>query len=193
MSQGNLTYFTVDRFGNSNSSLALNGGWTQIPAGVYFDTPEFTISVWVYPQQVGSYSRVINFGNSSTSTASNIVLRFDSDSDKSPALNIINSAGSSIGVCFSSEPLLNAEWQFLAATFNGTFESIYINGNLTGSVNVSTYILPSTNRLNNYIGKSFSSYHGFSSSYLDDLRFYNKSLTQEEIIQLMNQNDSKGK
>jgi len=28
MAQGNATYFTLDRFGNENSSLTLNGGWT---------------------------------------------------------------------------------------------------------------------------------------------------------------------
>ena len=63
MIQGNLTSFTSDRFNNPNSALALNGGWTQIPSGIYFDTPEFTISVWVYPSSVGSSSRIIDFGN----------------------------------------------------------------------------------------------------------------------------------
>jgi len=38
-----------------------------------------------------------------------------------------------------------------------------------------------------FIGKSNWDFHGFSSSYLDDLRFYNRSLTQIEIQQLMNQ------
>ena len=46
MTQGILTKFVEDRFCNPNSALALNGGWTQVPPGVYFDTPEFTI--WVY-------------------------------------------------------------------------------------------------------------------------------------------------
>jgi hypothetical protein len=53
MTQGSLTSFTMDRFGNANSALALNGGWTQVPAGVYFDSIEFTISVWVYPNECG--------------------------------------------------------------------------------------------------------------------------------------------
>ena len=63
MMQGNLTSFTADRFGCSNSALALNGGWTRVPSGIYFNTPEFTISVWVWPQLIGSFARVINFGN----------------------------------------------------------------------------------------------------------------------------------
>ena len=31
MTQGSLTSFAADRFGNVNSALALNGGWTQVP------------------------------------------------------------------------------------------------------------------------------------------------------------------
>jgi len=38
------------------------------------------------------------------------------------------------------------------------------------------------------IGKSNWLTDGYSSLYLDDLRFFNKSLNQEEIIQLMKQN-----
>jgi hypothetical protein len=63
MTQGNLTSFTTDRFGNENSALALNGGWTQVPSGVYFDTPEFSVSVWIYPQNAESWSRVFDFAN----------------------------------------------------------------------------------------------------------------------------------
>jgi hypothetical protein len=64
MTQGNATNFTLDRHGKENSALALNGGWTQVPPGIYFDNPELTISVWVYPQQVGLNSKVIDFSNS---------------------------------------------------------------------------------------------------------------------------------
>ena len=46
MTQGSLTSFIEDRFGNVNSALALNGGWTQIPSGSYFNTSEYSITVW---------------------------------------------------------------------------------------------------------------------------------------------------
>ncbi len=38
MTQWNFTSFTADRFGNVNSALALNGEWTQVPNGYYFNT-----------------------------------------------------------------------------------------------------------------------------------------------------------
>jgi hypothetical protein len=181
--QGNLTAFIEDRFCNPNSALALNGGWAQVPPGIYFDAPEFTITVWIYPQQVSHYSNVIDFG------PNYIILRLDSGSNNLPALNIQNNNGS-IGLCKSSKALLNGEWQMLAATFNGSFQSIYINGKLTCSLGISSYNLPAIYRLNNYIGKSHIASVGYSWSYFDELRFYNKSLNEMEISQLMNHNQT---
>ena len=193
MTQGNATYFTFDRFGNENSSLALNGGWTQVPPGIYFDTQEFTISVWVYPKQVGYLSRIIDFGNKLASKYSdNIILRLDSDSLEKPALNIVDGTGNSKGECKSVKVLIKNEWQLLTATFNRSLESFFINGELTCNKSIN-YALPKITRLYNYIGKSYNPSHKYSWSFIDDLRFFNKSLTQEEILELMNQNDSIGK
>ena len=66
MTQGVNTSFAQDRFGNLNSALALNGGWAQVPPGVYFESSEFSISVWVYPYLVNSYARAIDFGQLNT-------------------------------------------------------------------------------------------------------------------------------
>ena len=103
-----------------------------------------------------------------------------------PAFRIANGLNI-IGECRSSKALLNGEWQMLTATFNGSLESIYINGKLTCSLAVSSYTLPVMTRSYNYIGKSYHTTDGYSWSYIDDLRFYNKSLNEMEIIQLFNQ------
>jgi hypothetical protein len=187
MTQGNFTYFTTDRFGCEESSLALNNGWTQVPSGFYFDTPEFTMSVWVYTLNVGNSARVIDFGNYQTPTlgSNNIILSFGV-ADNKPALNIFNATGTGItNPCISSQALEIGSWQFLTASFNGTQISVYINGNLTCTKSVS-YSLPYIMRTNNYIGKPYDQTYSYSNSHLDDLRFYNKSLTQEEISTLMN-------
>jgi len=69
--------FATDRFGNPNSSLNLNGGSTRIPGGVYFDSREFTISVWVYPKGVKNHSRIIDFSPVLNSYENRIFLVFD--------------------------------------------------------------------------------------------------------------------
>jgi hypothetical protein len=181
MSQGNLTLFTTDRFGNENSALALNYGWTQVPPGIYFDTPEFTISVWVYPQSVGLHARVIDFAN--LPSLDNVILMLDSNNIRLPGLIIYND-NSSVNQVTSSQPLELNQWQLLTATFNGTLMMIYINGSLTG---LQTFIseMRSFSRSNCFVGQSNKNDNSYSSSYLDELRLYNKSLNETEISYLM--------
>ena len=186
MTQGNLTSFIEDRFGCLNSALALNGGWSQVPSGVYFDSPEFTISVWILPQQVGYWARMIDFGNGAP--LENLFLSLSDGTNRKPQFSFF-SGGSAIINAGSTQNLTLDEWQFLAVTFNETTSSIYLNGTLTAQVSGS-YSLPTLNRTNCYIGKSNWYWDGYSSSYLDDLRFYNKSLTHIEIISLMVMNQT---
>jgi hypothetical protein len=100
-------FFTLDIFGNENSALALNGGWTQLPPGIYFDTQEFTLLVWV--QQVGFKGRVLEFSPFLT-PSHNIIPRLDSGYNNQPGLNIIDDTGNSIGGCQSNQALSNATW-----------------------------------------------------------------------------------
>ena len=89
----------------------------------------------------------------------------------------------SLGQAISNQILYLNQWQLITATFNSTDFCLYLNGTLTADL---SKILTPTKivRSNCYIGKS-NWPDGYSSSYLDDLRFYNKSLTQKEILDLM--------
>ena len=185
MTQGFNTSFVEDRFGNENSALALNGGWTQVQPGVYFNTPGFTISVWVLPQMVGTWSRVIDFGNGAPSD--NVVLTLDSGTNKIPILAV--DIGTIYGKVYSSQSLTLNNWQHLAASFDGIQMKIFINGTLMSETDypVKGSLMPtSLNRTYCYVGKSNWANNGFSFSFLDDLRFYNKSLSQSEINEVMN-------
>jgi hypothetical protein len=189
MQQGSATTFTSDRFGNVNSALSLNGGWTQVMSGIYFNTIQFSISAWVYPQNVGIWSRVIDFGNGIASD--NIFLSLDSGNNLIPGFWICI-GGSCSNQLYSSQPLVTNTWQFVTVTFNGITMSIYLNGIFTNSMAISFISLPKVSRTNNYIGQSnFMAYgDAYSSSYIDELRFYNISLTQIQIQNLMNQQDT---
>ena len=184
MTQGNLTSFTSDRFGCVDSALALNGGWTQVPSGVYFDTPEFTISVWILPRQVDSWARIIDFGPTDF-----IYLGFI-ETLLQPFFELISGVSQHELTLISSQLLQQDTWQFIAITFDGKSARFYLGGQMTSEFN-NNHSLPSITRLNCYIGKSNVPVNGtfhYSFSYLDDLRFFNKSLTQKEINDLMNQN-----
>ena len=177
--------FTSDRFGNANSALALNFGYAQVTNGIFFDTTEFTISVWVYPQSVGRWARVMDFYEKDNYGIAygNIILSLDSSMifrNRIPVFQISNDKVT------SSKELVEYRWQFLTATFNGALMSIYINGNLMGSQSV-TVSTPLMNTSYNFIGESWNNLvDGVSKTYLDDLRFYKKSLSANEIKNLMN-------
>jgi hypothetical protein len=184
MTQGDLARYASDRFGCADSALDLNGGWTQVPEGFYFDTSEFTISVWVYPQQVGKWARVVDLSNTWLGIPrDNVIISLDSDGKPFPTFSIFKGAQGE--ALISNISLIENKWQFLAVTFNGTTMSIYINGIMTG-INSFAYPMPKIIRKINNIGKSWNSRDGKSLSYLDDLRFFNISLSQEEIVNLMN-------
>jgi hypothetical protein len=183
MAQGSSTSFVADRFGNVNSALALNGGWTQIPQGIYFNTSEFTVSVWVYPMSVGSYSRIIDFGNGPN--ADNIIFSLTQSNSLQPLFQFYTGLDLFLTTISNIQITLN-QWQFLTVTFNGTNARIYSNGILIGESNTQNNIRTlNLSRSNCFIGKSNWAENDYSHSYLDDLRFYNKSLTQEQINELM--------
>jgi uncharacterized protein len=186
MTQGNSTTFTLDRFGNNNSALSLSGGWTQVPAGIYFDTPEFTISVCVYPKQIGSWSRVIDFANGQALQG----IRFPFNIGGNDCFpSVVIEYTSNIRVDSPQQCALN-QWNLLTATFDGRAMKIYINGSLTATNTLSSNIvMPRLTRTQNYVGKSNWNGDGYSYSFIDELRFYNKSLTQSQIFELMLLND----
>ena len=83
----------------------------------------------------------------------------------------------------SPVPLMSSQWQLLIVTFNMNQTNIYIDGSLKKRLNIS-YLPKMVSRNKNYIGKSNWPRDGVSDSLLDDLRFYNKSLNQTEILDL---------
>ncbi len=114
MTQGNLTTFVEDRFGNTKSALALNGGWTQVPPGFYFDTPEFSISLWVRPQKMNDFSRIIDFGTGEY--LDNLVFSLSQSSSLKPYLDIYNESTLEIRAV-SSQCLSVGQWEFFFVDF----------------------------------------------------------------------------
>ena len=188
MSQGSITTsFTFDRFGYPNSALSLNGGFTKTPPGYYFNSTQFSVAVWVYPsQQIGIWARIFDFANPGSSPNQIIQMSISSYVTNNPAFVIYDQTTSTLSVNTQSQITLEQnKWHFLTATSNGSLLSLYVNGTLAASSHLSIQI-PKVQRVNNFFGKSNWPNDGYSSSYLDDIRFYNISLTQTQIIDLMN-------
>jgi hypothetical protein len=130
---------------------------------------------------------VIDFGNGGGSDSIFLALSFGNNKSLQPYLTILNGP-TTIFQPISNQSLLLGQWQFLVATFNGTNARVYLNGGLKADkYNESSKFQTNISRSMCYIGKSNTYPIGYSWSYIDELRLYNKSLTQEDIYDLMNQ------
>ena len=179
MTPGNLTTLTSDRRGNLNAALSLNGGYTNVPPGVYFNSA-FTITVWIYAQQLSYYTRVLDFGNGLNDC---IIFSLSSQFTGKPCF-VLMSGPNYLYECKSSTVITLNTWTFTVISFSGSAVSIYMNGVRTCLLNSNA--MPSNLiRVNNYVGKSNSVLDGYSYSILDDLRIYNRSLSSAEINNLM--------
>lgn len=178
LAQSAAIAFTSDRYGNANSALDLNGAYLTAPAGVYFNTPQISVTFWVYPRsQVNSAARVFDFG--SGSAADNIMIFIYYAYSSQPGFRLYSGSAILLTV-ISSQSLVQNEWQFVAVTFDGATANIYLNGTLTGTTTISSYTLANIVRTSNLVGKGNWN-DGLSYSYLDDISFFNASLTQEQV------------
>ncbi len=78
-------------------------------------------------------------------------------------------------------------WDFLTVTCDGYYLKAYLNGIISQTFAFSAYFVP-TNSIRDlsYIGYGDNSF--LSSSFIDDLQIYKRSLNQTEIIAIMNAN-----
>ena len=184
------TSFTTDRFGNANCALNLNNGYTNVPAGYYFSTPQYSVSVWIHPaSSIGQWSRLLDFTSAlgQKNDEFGIILNQGSPGNN-PSFQITTTSGSTNNVALhSTKAFTLSKWQLLVMTYDSTGLKAYINGSLLSLSGTLTYTPYRVLRSFNYVGKSCSSSDPYTLSYLDDLKFYNISLTSAQIMELVNE------
>ena len=188
----NTISFNTDRFGNPNEALDLINGYVFLTPGYFFTSPQFSISLWIYTNGWSPMNSVIlDFGNANANANANsflddIILNLVDTDLIGPIVQIYNSSTLVVNGK-SSIGLLAGQWHLFTVTYDGVTVSIYINGLLTSSVQQS-YSLPVIMRMNNYFGaSSMNKYqNSYSPTRIDDIRFYNISLTLNQILNIMN-------
>ena len=185
--QGSNVALTLDRYGQSNSALSLSNGFYKVPPGVYFSGSQLTIMAWVKVRSYKSCSRLVDFGNGANQD--NIVLTLDHLTNGKPYLNFF--LGTNVSAGFSTKELNLNQWQHLACVLSSPYYSIYIDGietTLPGSkISLALFNLAKVNRTSNFIGRSNWGDPN-SDAIFDDLKFFNRALTQKEIQFEMNNN-----
>ena len=184
--QGDTTFSSFGRHGGSAFFDGIND-WIQIPDSPALDgMSQFTFKAWIYDSSTDSNPRGIAAKRVSTSTTgyawsvfrwNNRYLYFD-----------IGSTGDrhSSGVAIPSN-----EWIHITVTFNGSAPSaqrkkFYYNGELVATTTSSQTTIPRRVGVPMTIGILNPSYGASWNGYIDNVRIWNKTLTEDEIKFMFN-------
>jgi hypothetical protein len=182
MYNGYNVEFVKDRFGNPNSAIRFSDGYYQLPSSFYFKG-DFTISLWLKINVLVPNSRILAFSRDNYNDAVSLILyQYSSNYPLKPQLTIGSSGYSSNLI--PPFDLVRGQWMHLVCTLSGTTGSFYINGMLVDQSN-DMYIPRNNSRTSNFIGKDGYYSYGNLWSDLDDLRIYDRALSQTEIYDLL--------
>ncbi|MFA5077461.1 MAG: LamG-like jellyroll fold domain-containing protein, partial [Candidatus Micrarchaeia archaeon] len=173
---------------NGTGGYLFSSGNITVPDNddLEFDKP-FSITGWVNPSDISS--QFVNYlVTKGSGSASGFYLGFVG-SDASTCGGVDGAVyiwnGSSL---FCSNTTLTTDaWTFIAATFNGSNTSIYIDGILENSDNAIVYGANAYNLLLGIRNDGSWQYNG----YMDQFAYWNRSLTSQEVSALyQNRSDS---
>jgi len=178
-----MTFELNSTTGKFGSALTFDGMGDHIKlnSSVITPGPGFSVCLWAYPTAVGSWARLIDFGNGSG--ANNLLLaRYSTTNDLVFESYNGSSGGGSVRATNAIE--LN-KWQFFAATLDASGNvKIYKNGVVVASGKSAA--LTKVNRTRCYIGRSNWSSDAYYQGAMDDIRIFNAVLTEQQIQNLMN-------
>ena len=173
--------FAVDRFGVANEALDLNVGYTQVPPGVYLNAAVFSITMWLNLKTVSAnYLSILEVA--APSLGDYLVLAFNYGGTMHLEIYENNIQ---VALADSTLALAHDKWQLVSITYDGASIIVYINDKSANTVTFIGFSTSSINFTSNFIGHSNKIANAYGKFYLDDLRFYNTSLTAEQISSLL--------
>ena len=165
---------TTDRFGNANKAYNFNGLSTKIDIGSIANTLIFSISAFVSLNEMKRYNTIIYKGGSAIK---NFEFRLDS-----AYLSASIGNGTTWLEAWNLTDIALNNWNNVTYTYDGYSIRLFFNGILIREFNATGYLFDNSNV---YIGSrdvfSWPDLQFTFNGKLDDIRIYNRALTQEEI------------
>ena len=184
-----------DRFGKKNSAYNFNGlatsNSTVIVRDQFIDVPNFiynfqnkiTISLWAltYPTNYGNFLQ-----RRTNNTIDFAVSNYAGIDGQTPGPNKITCNFGTIGGVTGSTLIAYNTWHNYTYEYDGSSLKLYLDGVLDGQQSASGLISNNTTTMNigRYIYYGGSTYYFYFNGVMDDIRFYNRVLTQTEITYL---------
>lgn len=178
---------TALSFDNSDDDISLGQNTTFD----FSDTNAFTISAWVYPE-AGSDGGTIFGRGFSTSSSANYAYYFERYSpNPSRWLSTVSSGSGSTGSVSPIGTVDENQWQHMTTTWNGSIVTIYKNGVLISSNNNPRSLSEPASAVNREtsIGNSGRGNAAPFEGNIDDVRVFDRALTDAEILALYDAGD----
>jgi hypothetical protein len=171
---GTITGATRTTAGHAGGALTFSGAsnWVTVPDSGPLDVTRMTLSAWVRPTTLSGWRTVI-MKETATGLAYGL---YAHDNAPRPAA-YVNLGGSDVSAAGTAALATNT-WTHVAATFDGVAMRFYVNGALVRTVNVSGNIINGAGPLR--IGGN-APWGEYFAGQIDDVRIYNRALTQAEI------------
>jgi hypothetical protein len=182
----------VDRFGNPNSAYAFDGinDYIRILDNGAFSTPKFSLVIWFQTQSDNLQCLVGKRHFSTMSGTGGGQYQFFINYPPFPGIgsNIVGNTSTCTSISSSSymsttDWICRSKWYCAVVTFDGTTHKIFIDGVLKKALPTNFNAFLSCNsdlRLGNWWQSDLQSYKGI----MDDVRWYNRALNQDEVTAL---------
>lgn len=185
----NGTTLTTDRFGNTNKAYSFNNNYIIVPNSNSFDYTDFTVSFWMKTSDASTQVPITQLKyNDASEEKFSFALNYNGLNKTHFACkyNIAPSCTPGVGWILNEHTINVSDNTFhhIIGTVEGNTMKFYIDGNLLGSV------LGNSNQSSNcyggdiQIGRSWNNFPYYFNGTIDDIRIYNRALTQAEITYL---------
>jgi len=168
---------TTDRFGNENSAYVFDGDNDMIELPTDFDYENRTICTWFNADIISLYNRIISIDHPDLQYGSSkIQVNNINAKDKLQMVKWIANEQFQYNIA-------EDQWYFASFVVEGNKIKYFVNGLLVDSV-TSSYQTSVSGQPNAFIGVSRTGESRFFDGIIDDVRVYNKALTEKEILHL---------
>ena len=182
--QTNTATLTTDRFGKPNSAYRFNGtsNFMEVPHNTPFTTQNHTISAWIKTTKSSALGRIVVLprpvGDQQFS------LNVNSVRPKKACIYFDKAEGGGAVVAYNDKDVTDGEWHYLIGIIDQTNKkmSMYVDGILGDVINLVNTPVASTSFLQ--IGRFNAIQPENFDGDIDDIRIYDRAISQSEIEKL---------